>query len=96
MTQRYPKLGHYRRLYAGGGERAHLRRRTLPQLHGSGDGHGKKDWRVSGSEIPPAAQVARAGDTRERKTEPNNRLQLDRGPRAALSECERLRLGRGG
>ncbi len=27
---------------------------------------------------------------------PNNRLQPDRGPRAALSECERTQWGRGG
>jgi hypothetical protein len=61
--RRGAKLDEDRRLHAGGSERAHLRRRPLPHLHGSGDGDGEKDWPARGGEILPAAQVARAGDT---------------------------------
>ena len=41
--RRGAELDEDRRLHAGGGECAHLRRRALPQLHGSRHGHGQTD-----------------------------------------------------
>ena len=46
------QFDHDRGVHAGGGECAHLRRRALPHLHGSGQRHGAKDWRAGSCEVP--------------------------------------------
>ena len=57
--RRGAELGDDRRLHAGGGQCAHLRRRALPHLHGSRHGHGQTDWRTGRSKVPAVAQVER-------------------------------------
>src|SRR5262245_41249523 len=59
------QLDHDRGVHAGSGKRPHLRRRALPQLHGSGYRHGKTGGGVGSREIPAGAA---------RQPKPNTRV----------------------